>query len=267
MHALHEKANRVERINERTHLAGSSSGLTFFDCKATLISACEQMVFRSILDFALDLLMVVLEKMTSSVHPSMPMLTGHHVTAIMFAVYLGILYLAMTRWQLVETPVVLRLTLEGISFGMFTHLLIWGVNQIRLLLGGDTTQIVQVLLVTPAQEELAKFVLLLLAFQYSEWVVGKMQFTNGRSNRMVLLGVSIGLAFAVVENILSYGYLDGLATLVRTLLPWPLHLLTTGLSAYGLFRFQTSKRIIVLVIFLLFAIIIHFVFNLANVLF
>jgi len=82
-----------------------------------------------------------------------------------------------------------------------------------------------------------------------------------------MLGAFVGLALAVLENLIDYSNLTVEDTFIRTIVSWPLHMITIGISAYGFNRYRITRQIGMVLGLLLWAITIHVVFNTVIIIF
>jgi len=181
------------------------------------------------------------------------------VTMIMFTVYVTILL------KLVSSNVKLIKIMIGsrIAFGMLSYALITALNSIEVYIM-NTRGLLHVLLIGPVQEETAKFAFFLLAYIF---ITCRVHLNNEELSELrgvknlVVLGASIGLTLAVFENLIDYSYLTIELTLIRTIVCWPLHIITIGLLAYGFNRYIITSRRIMILSFLLLAFLIHIFYN------
>jgi RsiW-degrading membrane proteinase PrsW (M82 family) len=185
------------------------------------------------------------------------------IISIMFVVYLAILalnlkkVLTMRRFLLIIIPL-------GVAFGMIAYAVVVApLNSIEAQFMNNGG-LLHILLVAPIQEESAKFTCFLLA--YSLLIRGlrasSEELSEIRKSRiLVVLGASVGLAFAVLENLIDYGNLAAVGTLRRTLISWPIHMLTISISAYGFGRYRKTREIKVVSGLFLWAVLIHVIFN------
>jgi len=181
------------------------------------------------------------------------------VTMIMFTVYVTILSkLVSSNVKLIKITMV-----SGIAFGMLSYALITALNSIEVYIM-NTRGLLHVLLIGPVQEEIAKFAFFLLAYVF---IIRKVHLNNEElfelrgAKNLVVLGTFIGLTLAVFENLIDYSYLTIELTLIRTIVCWPLHIITIGLLAYGFNRYIITSRRIMILSFLLLAFLIHIFYN------
>jgi RsiW-degrading membrane proteinase PrsW (M82 family) len=181
----------------------------------------------------------------------------------MLVVYVFILYL-LARKVRISGILILLMVAIGWTFGIVSYGLAATFNIVEAHFMNNRGTF-HVLLVGPVQEEVAKFVCFFFAYVLiMPWVrlcgEGSSKIENSKS--LVLLGAIVGLAFAVLENLIDYGNLAIGETFERTVMSWPLHMFTVGISAYGFYRYKSTSEIKMIVGFLLLAILIHFLFNL-----
>lgn len=187
-----------------------------------------------------------------------PFLAGYHVNIIMFLVYVVILSLPLViKTSLSKTSI--AFIVLGLYGGLLSYATVQLINSI-LLNFMDTRGIIHVIFVGPPKEEIVKFVFFLASFFILRLgSKGERFYTN--KEVLVLLGVLVGLSLAGLENLIDYGYLNATNTFLRTLMSWPQHMLSTGISAYGFYESYTTRKIYHILVALALAIIIHVVVN------
>jgi RsiW-degrading membrane proteinase PrsW (M82 family) len=190
------------------------------------------------------------------------------VTLIMFAFYVILLFL-LARKALTNEALILVMFAAGLAFGLFSYaLVVFSFNSIELHFM-DTRGMLHAILVAPIQEEVAKFVNVVIAYAF---ITRSLSYSSEGSSRtdsyksLAILGALVGLGFAATENLIDYGNLTILDTFKRTMMAWPLHMLSVAISAYGFHKYKATKKIMMLVGFLLSAIVIHILFNLGMIL-
>lgn len=224
----------------------------------------ETYTFWALIVSAISLFIIALEKIMGSAL----FWEGYQVTVVMFIVYVLILYSYVIKTSLSKTSIVFRIALTSISFGLLSYASVQIFNSIELLFM-DTKGIIHVILVGPLQEEIVKFAFLLLTFSFVKRLdLKKKSFDlNADLKGSVLVGAIIGLILATLENLIDYGHLNPANTFLRTLVSWPLHILTTVISVYGLHKFHTTGKVHTAVTMLSTAIVVHVVFNFSLLLF
>jgi len=186
------------------------------------------------------------------------------VTLIMFAVYVTILSMLLKKVVSLSRKLVKSIAGSGIAFGMLSYALVVApLNSIEAYFM-DNRGLLHVIFVGPVQEEIAKFVCFLLAYIFiTRWSrlssEDLSKIIKGKS--LVMLGAFVGLALAMVENLIDYSNLTMEGTLKRTIVSWPLHMITIGISAYGFNRYRITRQIGMVLGLLFGTITIHVVFN------
>jgi hypothetical protein len=108
-------------------------------------------------------------------------------------------------------------------------------------------------------EELVKFTIILLLLNWSKL----RSLLSTDRNSFVWFGIVAGLFFAFLENIgwiLSLN-IDPLVTVKRGFFSWPMHMLYTGCSAYGLVQVIIHGKRVYWLILLPVSMLLHFLFN------
>jgi len=200
------------------------------------------------------------------------MLDSTIVTSIMFAIYVIFLSLLLRKVSTIRKLIPL-ITAAGLGLGLgILSAMVAGVfSSIEVYFMHMNNQgKLRILLVGPVQEEIAKFVCFILAYgcimQLSR-LSGEEKSKIENVKSLIVLGAMVGLVFALLENLNSYGNLTTLGTLGRTVLDWPLHMIEVGISACGFHIYKKYKNtsllwgIEIIIIFLLLAIVIHCLFN------
>jgi len=192
------------------------------------------------------------------------------VTLIMFAVYVTILSMLLKKVGTIGGKLVKSIAASGIAFGMLSYALVVApLNSIEACFM-DNQGLLHVIFVGPIQEEIAKFACFFLAYIFiTRWLrlPSEELFEIKKGQSMVILGAFVGLALAVLENLIDYSNLTKEGTLIRTIISWPLHMITLGISAYGFDRYRITRQLRMILGLLLWAITIHVVFNTVIIIF
>jgi hypothetical protein len=185
------------------------------------------------------------------------------VTLIVFAVYVSILCIVLKKVGSICRKLVITIAVYGLVFGMLSCFVLTSLNIIEACFM-DIRGPLHTLFVDPVQEEISKFAFFLLAYIFITRCLGLSGADLSeirKAKSLVMLGVFVGLALAMLENLIGYSNLTVESTIIRTITTWPLHMITIGISAYGFNRYRiTQKRRMVLGLLLL-AIAIHIIFN------
>jgi len=186
------------------------------------------------------------------------------VTLIMFAVYVAILSMLLKKVVSIGEKLLKSIVASGLAFGMLSYALVVApLNSIEACFMNNQG-FLHVLFVGPVQEEIAKFACFLLAYIFiTRWLrLSSEELSEIRKGKsLVILGAFVGLALAVPENLIDYSNLTTEGTLIRTIVSWPLHMITIGISAYGFNRYRITRHLRMVLGLLLWAITIHVVFN------
>jgi RsiW-degrading membrane proteinase PrsW (M82 family) len=190
------------------------------------------------------------------------------VTLVMLVFYATVL-LAVAKKTPSDKGSVLVMVAMGLAFGFISYDLIVPFNGVESRFM-DTTGILHAILFAPIQEEAAKFVNLLVAlvfiFRNPLRFSGEGSIETQSFRSLIILGSLVGLGFATTENLIDYGNLSMIATFERTVMTWPLHMLSVAISAYGFHKYRTTRKLRMITVFLLTAIIVHMLFNLSMIL-
>ena len=186
------------------------------------------------------------------------------VTLIMFAVYVAILSMLLKKVVSIGEKLLKSIVASGLAFGMLSYALVVApLNSIEACFMNNQG-FLHVLFVGPVQEEIAKFACFLLAYIFiTRWLrLSSEELSEIRKGKsLVILGAFVGLALAVPENLIDYSNLTTEGTLIRTIVSWPLHMITIGISAYGFNRYRITQQLRMVLGLSLWAITIHVVFN------
>lgn len=221
----------------------------------------ETYTFWALVVSAISLFIIALEKMTTFIYVVASSLRGYHVSIIMFIVYIGIVSLPIIKISISKT-FFSKIVPAGISFGMLAYIAVQGFNSIESYFM-DTRGMIHVIFVGPLQEEMVKFVFFLLALLFipSLGLNKKVSYSKTELRAFVLLGGLIGLTLAMFENLIDYGNLNAGNTFLRTIISWPLHILSISLSAFGFYELRASRKISIFIVLLSLAIFIHSIYN------
>lgn len=190
------------------------------------------------------------------------------ISLTMFAVYVAILFVIFKKVLSTDGKFAILVAASGLAFGMLSYLLVVApLNSIEAYFM-DNRGLLHVIFVGPVQEEIAKFICFLLAYIFitrclrlsSENLSGIL-----KSKSLVMLGAFVGLALAMLENLIDYSNLTVEGALIRTIVSWPLHMITIGISAYGFNRYRITRQLRMVLGLLFGAIIIHVVYNIIMV--
>ena len=183
------------------------------------------------------------------------------VTVTIFTIYAIILSIFLSN-----NVKLARLTVAvGIAFGTFSYASVTALNSVETYIM-NTRGSFHVLLIGPIQEEITKFTFFLLAYFFimrkaQEQHLDDENLSELKGTRnLVILSAFIGLTLATFETLIDYRYLTVELTLLRTVISWPLHIITVGLSAYGFSKYLITQRH-VMILCLLLAILIHILYN------
>ena len=192
------------------------------------------------------------------------------LTLIMFAVYVAILSMLLKKVGSIGRKLVKLIAASGLAFGMLSYALVVApLNSIEACFM-DNQGFLHVIFVGPIQEEIAKFACFLLAYIFiTRWLhLSSEELSEIRKGKsLVILGAFVGLALAMLENLIDYSNLTIEGTLIRTIVSWPLHMITIGISAYGFNRYRITRQLTMVLGLLLWAITIHVIFNTVLVIF
>jgi hypothetical protein len=182
----------------------------------------------------------------------------------MFVLYLAILFVIAEKKLLFERKTIILMTSAGLAFGMLSYVLvITPLNSIEACFM-DNRGLFHVLLVGPVQEEIAKFACFVLAYifitrrsQLSDKELSEVKRREG----LIMLGIYVGLALALLENIIDYGYLTLETAFLRTILSWPAHMITISISSYGFNIYRITRKVVMVSVLLFCAISVHVAIN------
>jgi len=182
----------------------------------------------------------------------------------MFVVYVAILFATLRKAVPVDRKLVISIAASGLAFGMLSYaVVIAPLNSIETYFM-DNRGLLHIIFVGPIQEEIAKFACFLLAYTFiTRWshLPSEVLSERRKGRSLVTLGAFVGLALALLENVIDYSNLTIKGTLMRTIVSWPLHMITIGISAYGFNRYRITRQLRIVLSLLLWAITIHVVFN------
>lgn len=107
-------------------------------------------------------------------------------------------------------------------------------------------------------EETSKFAFVLLFFSCR-----KLNDTTFKNKNLVWLGALVGLFFAFLENFsyISTFNIDLSVVIKRCFTAWPMHILYTSCSSYGLMQTFIRKKGVIWLLLLPLSIIIHHLYN------
>lgn len=191
------------------------------------------------------------------------------VSMVMFVFYVAILLGVLKKLALRRSGHVFLIAQAGLEFGILSYaLIIAPLNSIEAYFM-DNRGFFHVLFVGPIQEEIAKFACFIFAYFFiTRWSdLSELELSEiGKSENLVILGVFVGLTFALLESIIDYWDITIEAALIRAFISWPVHMITTAISVYGFYKYRITQRDIIIPCTLVLAITIHTAFNMAMIL-
>jgi hypothetical protein len=192
------------------------------------------------------------------------------ISLAMFALYFAVLFAILEKKLLFDRKIAISIACAGLAFGMLSYaLVIAPLNSIEACFM-DNRGLLHVLFFGPVQEEIAKFACFILAYIF---IVRRSRLSNKelseikKGKSLVILGFYVGLTLALLKNIIDYNNLPLETALLRTIVSWPVHMITIGISVYGFNKYRITRKAAVVLGLLLWAIAIHIVFNSLTILF